>query len=367
MPCGGPVIINHSGCIPYLVLVFFSKDEIMNKIWFDITNTPQVHFLGAIYEELKKNKKYEFSFSLRDFSETKKLFESRLGQPYKTIGTHYGKSKIKKTYGLVKRFSKTLLSEIHFDISLSCGSEAAVWSSFLKRKKSIAFGDNDLARQWTYGRFVDYAFFPDAIPSEKLTRQGISKKRLFLYPGYKEDIYLANYSPDETFLNMLPFNNYVIVRPENIQANYIGNNKQSSITPALLKALSEKGFNILYLPRYKSDHEFAAGIKNIFIPETPLNGLDACYYSDAVLTGAGTFAREAACMGIPSFSFFAGKQMLAVDIKLQKEGLMYYSRNPIDLITRVLSSAKKEPDLTRSQITRDVFMQKLTEVLDNEF
>ena len=41
----------------------------------------------------------------------------------------------------------------------------------------------------------------------------------------------------------------------------------------------------------------------IFVPEGPLNGLDVCY-SDAVLTGAGTFAREAAILGTPAISFF---------------------------------------------------------------
>lgn len=338
----------------------------MKKIWFDITNTPHVHFLGAIYHELKSSGNHEFVFTVREFSETRKLMESLISQPYQTIGGHYGKSRWKKAAGLIGRFNKVMFSEIKYDISLSCGSEAAVWNSFLKRKKSIAFGDNDLARQWTYSRFVDFAFFPDAIPLDVLVNQGLKKKKLFLYPGYKEDIYLAGYLPDTNFPDTIPFKEYILVRPENIQANYIKDKNQSSITPVLLKILSEKGFNILYLPRYKSDYEFAAGIKNLFIPETPLNGLDACYHANAVLTGAGTFAREAACMGVPAFSFFAGKKMLAVDTKLIKEGKMFFSRDPAELVKKMITSTKHTPGLERSKKVKQVFMNKLQEILAYE-
>jgi len=41
------------------------------KIWFDITNTPQVHFLLGIKSMLEGNN--SFIFSTREFSETTKL------------------------------------------------------------------------------------------------------------------------------------------------------------------------------------------------------------------------------------------------------------------------------------------------------
>jgi hypothetical protein len=123
-------------------------------------------------------------------------------------------------------------------------------------------------------------------------KQGIKKEKLHQYNGYKEDIYIADYRPDQRFLSELPFDNYVLVRPENIQANYIRNGNVHSIASELLKLLTGKGYNVLYLPRYAFDREYANGLKNVHIPSAPVNGLDACYFTDAVLTGAGTFARK---------------------------------------------------------------------------
>ncbi|MFN3554351.1 MAG: DUF354 domain-containing protein [Bacteroidales bacterium] len=335
----------------------------MKTIWFDITNTPQVHFLSAIYDELKKDPKYAFLFSAREFSETTQLLREKIGNDFVVFGGHYGKSYIRKILGLFKRFQSVLFSDLRYDISISCGSENAIWTSYLKRKKSIAFGDNDLARQYTYGRFVDYAFFPDAIAPDVLTRQGIKKQKLFLYPGYKEDVYLANFQPDPEFRKRIPFDEYVVVRPENIMANYIRNENANTITPALLALLVKKGYNVLYLPRYKSDKDFAEGLPNVFIPPAPINGLDACYNSLAVLTGAGTFAREAACLGIPSFSFFAGSELMAVDKKMIKEEKMFFSRNPDEILERMKSFPKTEPDLDRSKRVKKQIMEKLGEIL----
>lgn len=333
------------------------------KIWFDITNTPQVHFLLGIKAMLEGEN--EFVFSAREFSETAKLLQQKLNDPFETIGGHYGKSYIKKIFGLFLRFQKVYQKNIDFDVSISNGSENAIWTAKLKGKKSVAFGDNDTARQWTYGHFVDFAFFPDAIDRDLLNKQGLKDKKLYLYHGYKEDIYLANYKPDTNFIDQLPFDNYVVVRPENIMANYIRNGSVQSITPDLLKQLNKKGINILYLPRYDFDRDYAKNISNIFIPDQPINGLDAAYFSDAVLTGAGTFAREAACLGVPSVSFFAGKTLLAVDQQMIKNKQMFFSRKPDDIVTYTFNSKKKQADLNRSKQVQSEVSQKLKEVLNS--
>lgn len=333
-------------------------------IWYDITNTPQVHFILALKDSLSKVMPHQSIISAREFSETASLLKQKTDDPFTTIGSHKGKSKAKKIGGLLHRFAEAQKTVSKYDVSISCGSEAAVWTSALRRKKSIAFGDNDLAKQWTYGIFVDMAIFPDAIEESVLTRQGIGKKRLYRYHGFKEDIYLANYKPDRSFVDTLPFSTYVVVRPENLQANYINNEEASPITPMLLKELSKSGYNILYLPRYEIDRSFSEGIDNIYIPEQPVNGLDACFFADAVLTGAGTFAREAACLGVPSFSFFAGKDLLAVDKALIRDGKMFFSRDVLDLLAALRKSARSEESLTRSQAVQDEVINKLKELLE---
>lgn len=336
----------------------------IQKVWFDVTNTPQVHFLLAVRKML--NEKFsDFTFTARDFSETKDFLSKYVeSTELKIINSTYGRTNLKKIKSVLSRYDCIRSLDLNYDLSLSCGSDAAIWYSFFNRKRSIAFGDNDTAKQWTYSRFVDFAFFPSAIDSEILNRQGL-KKKFYRYSGYKEDIYVSYYKPDREFKNNIPFEKYIVVRPENIHANYLKNRSVISIVPSLLAKLSGKGYNIVFLPRYQEDRKYSNGISNIYIPENPLNGLDLCYYADAVLTGAGTFAREAACLGIPAFSFYAGKELLAVDKKLIEDGKIYFSRNVSDLVEKVAKSSKNEPDFSRSMGVREELKEMLINVIYN--
>lgn len=333
------------------------------KLWFDITNTPQVHFLLSVLNGIAAQGNHDIMITTREFSETVKFLGKKTKLPFEVVGGHYGKSRFNKARGLIHRFLDLNRKAGDFDVSLSCGSEGAIWNSWLKRKRSIAFGDNDLARQWTYGYFVDFAMFPEAIPTKILTRQGLNRSKLYQYHGYKEHVYLADYKPDESFMQTLPFNDYVVVRPENIQANYVNGETSGSITPALLKMLSGKGINILYLPRYESDRNYASGIRNIFMPPEPINGLDACYYSAGVFTGAGTFAREAACLGVPSFSFFAGSKLLAVDKSLIQQDKMFFSRDVNMLVSKFLKTNRKLADLHKAIEVKKEVMDKTIEFI----
>ncbi len=146
-----------------------------------------------------------------------------------------------------------------FDVLLSIGSFEAAFIARRRKKRTISFDDNEISPNWIYSRFMDYSFFPAAIPRNMLIKQGFKSKSLIQYNGFKEDIYIADYKPDHGFLNTLPFENYVLVRPENTCASYV-NKETTSVVPYLLRELSRQGINILYLPRYEKDREYARGI-----------------------------------------------------------------------------------------------------------
>ena len=292
------------------------------KIWFDITNVPHVSFFLPIIR--KYENEFDIIFSLRDFAETKSLFEKRIGKEYIEVGQHKGGNKLRKILGVVERIFLLNKQIPKFDIKISVGGDASCIIAKLRGKLSVTFDDNEKAPNWRYAPFSDLAFWPKVVPQQKLRKQ-FFKKNLYQYDGYKEDFYLANYEPNPAFLEQLPFEHYVVVRPENIKANYVEG--RQSIVPELLKELDAAGYNILFLPRYESDKDYATGIKNIYVPKEAVNGLDACYYADAILTGAGTMAREAACLGVPSVSFFAGAHLLAVDQSMVDGGKMFYSRD----------------------------------------
>ena len=70
-------------------------------IWFDITNVPHVNFLLPIVRKFEGE--FDIIYSLRDFAETKSLFEKRIGKEYIEVGQHKGGSKLRKVLGVVER------------------------------------------------------------------------------------------------------------------------------------------------------------------------------------------------------------------------------------------------------------------------
>ena len=323
------------------------------KIWFDFTNPPHANFFNPLIKEFERRGDYTFA-TAREFVETTKLLEL-YGIAFRTYGKHGGKNKFNKINALLNRL---LLLSYHvgdFDYSFSSNYEAPL-ISWLKRKKSFVFDDNDISPNWLYSKFAHKVISPQYINRKRMSDMGINPNKLITYAGFKENIYIADYKTDETFLNKIPFREFVTVRPENTQATYVGDGVYS-IVPELVKKLTDKGFNILYLPRYKADRNLINLTENIYIPDYPLNGLDVCYYSQAVLTGAGSFSREAAVMGTPAVSFFAGKQFLGVDEEMFKQKLVFHSRNVDNIMEYLLKSNKSlfNPEISKG-VQKDLFI-----------
>lgn len=337
--------------------------ENKKTIWFDITNVPHVNFFMPLIKRYEG--KYNLIFSIRDFAETKSLFKKKIGEQFFEVGHHVGNSKIKKIWASFTRIFELNKTIPYFDVKISCGGDASSVVAKLRHKLSITFDDNEKAPNWRYAPFSDLAFWPSVIPTDVLVKQCFNRNRLYKYNGFKEDFYLADYQPNLDFINTIPFEHYVVVRAENIKANYVEG--KVSIVPELLEKLEKKGYNILFLPRYKSDYDYAKNTKNVYIPNEAINGLDACYFSDAVLTGAGTMAREAACLGIPSVSFFAGSRLLTVDSELVKAGRIFFSRNVDEIISYLDSCEKRIEDLGRAKLVQNEIFDKLDLEIESYF
>jgi predicted glycosyltransferase len=309
-----------------------------NRIWIDYTNPPHVNLFKSLLKDLERNN-LSIYCTAREFVETQGLL-SKYGVEFTSFGRHGGKNKISKIYRLLSREFQLYNKIPAFSYSISSSFEA-VHTTWLRRRKSIFFDDNEIAPNWLYGRFISNLFIPNCINPKFFTKAGVNPNKIISYPGFKEDIYLADYKPDFNFLNEIPFKEYVIVRPENIKAAYVKGNVKS-IVPELIDKLLTQGMNVLFLPRYESDKLLVQDHPNVFTPSSPVNGLDACFFSSGVFTGAGTIARESAILGKPSFSFFSNNQLLEVDKKMISEGMLFHSRSPRDIMNKFISSKTRE-------------------------
>jgi predicted glycosyltransferase len=332
----------------------------MRTLWFDIINTPHVHFLKPIIE--RYNGHARVTISVRDFSETVELARRNIDARIEIIGRHGGSSRIMKIGKLLARVNSLKAHINGFDYALSCGGFESCLFARLRRKVSVVFDDNDVSPNWMYAHLADHLFAPDAIARGVLLKQGFKAFSIHQYSGYKEDMYVADYVPDTGFLKHLPFSDYVVVRPENVMASY-SDKRARTIVPQLLRLLSYNGFNTLYLPRINTEYHYAYGVGRVFIPREPINGLDACFYSRAVLSGAGSLTREAACLGKPAVSFYAGKRLLAVDRQMMAKGWLLHSRNPQEILEHVLRAKSRQFDRIRSKVVQNSVFHKLDKIL----
>jgi uncharacterized protein len=323
-------------------------------IWFDFSNPPHVNLFLPILKHIER-RGLSCHSTAREFVETTGLLDKN-GVEYSIYGRHGGKNRILKALSLIKRnyLLYTNLPDFRFSISSSFEAPEISW---LKKRPAIVFDDNEIAPNWLYAKFARFVIAPSVIDIKAWEKNGINRKKVLQYKGFKEDIYIADYEPDKYFMEHLPFSKFVTIRPENLFAAYVPKNSKT-IVPELINTLTLEGYNILYLPRYEKDREYVNEQPNIFIPDKPLSGLDVCYYSDAVLTGAGTFSREAAILGTPAVSFFTGNQFLAVDKKMFEEGMIFHSRNVKKIVNYLKNNPKRERvmDITRSKaVQNEVF------------
>lgn len=324
------------------------------RIWIDITNTPHVNVLMPIYKHLQKQG-HTLIITARDFSETLPLLRRNGIEPI-VYGGHKGKSRLKKIGGLISRMWTLLFKVPKFDLAFSLGGSYTSVIAFFRGKKSISFSDNDFAtHKFITFMFSDYFIFPSYFKY-----QGVQKKyklkdsQIKLFNGFKEDIYIADYTVDANFLEQLPFKDFITIRPENLKAAYVPKDA-TTIVPQLFEEFKDE--NILFLPRYEEEKKYAEGYPNVWYPAGPLVGLDVCFYTKAMLTGAGTFAREAALLGVPAVSFFPRNEFLTVDVVLQEQGKQFKSRLPQEIKQYVNSAQRSTANTERSK-------QVLQEVLD---
>ena len=342
------------------------------KIWIDLINTPHPIFFKSLMKEFHQG--YQTYMTARDRSETVALARG-LGMAPKVIGRDFS-NRVVKAVNHALRTIELFIRVPKFDVALAFGGSASITVARARIKPSVVFHDNDLI--FTHTTLVerletrimaraDHIIIPSAFPTQVLIRRGAKAENIHQFNGYKEDVYIADYEPDPDFPARLPFNDFVVLRPEALFAAYVTQTR--SIVPELINSLVANNINIVYLPRIEADlrHvELLREDRHLFVPKQALPGLDLCWYSQAVLTGSGTFAREAACLGTTAVSFFP-ERLLAVDQHLVNEGKVLHSRSIEEIIEYVASSfrSEKDPNLERCKEVKRQVVSIVKEIFES--
>ncbi len=295
------------------------------NIWIDLANSPHVLFFNPIIERLKQNG-HMVNITMRDFAQTISL--AKLYQLDCTaVGQHGGSNKISKGLNLLNRSLKlrNYVKEMKADLAFGHGSYELVLAGKLAGIKVFTAMDYEFqpANHFAF-RLSDYVIVPKCFPDEMLKKFGASPRKIYKYDGFKEQLYLSRFVPDKSFYNKiidacslnqdwkLDNNVLVVIRPPATMALY--HNFSNPLFDNLVSRLnSHKNLTVILLPRTQEQKElFIKNYPNLHIPTKPLDGPNLLYYADMVISAGGTINREAAILGTPVYTIFAG-QIPAVD------------------------------------------------------
>jgi predicted glycosyltransferase len=308
------------------------------KIWIDLANSPHVPFFRALNDRFLADG-HEVEFTARDFAETVPLATAARLSPH-IVGVHGGKPVTAKAGNLMSR-AWSLASWAgtrRFDLAISHNSYSQILAARVLRVKSVTLMDYEYqpANHLAF-RFTSRIIVPTCFPERRLRRYGANPQKVRRYHGTKEDVYLANFQPDPLFAAQLsefgirPDNVLVLMRPPAHEALY-HRFQNELFDQALRLLLSADNVRVLLLPRSDAQrsHYASNASLNLIMPAQPLAGPDLIASSDLVISAGGTINREAAALGVPVASVYAGK-WAAVDEELVKEGRLKRIRNDSDI------------------------------------
>lgn len=323
------------------------------RIWIDLANSPHVPFFGALIPEFIA-RDHQIEITARDFAQTVAL-AMKAGMTPHVIGGHGGGTISGKAGNLVGRAAalRKWARDRGFDLAVSHNSYAQIAAAAALGIKAVTLMDyeHQPANHLAF-RLASRVIVPRAFPAGELKRFGASTRKVKRYDGTKEDVYLAGFIPDPDFARTLRAFNIgsedvlVVARPPAREALY--HRFENELFDELLSYLSARDqVKVILLPRSEAQREGyeARTSPNLIMPREALDGSNLIAAADLVVSAGGTMNREAAALGVPAVSVYAGK-WAAIDEELMREGRLQRIGAPEEIETLVVR--KKPPASPRN-------------------
>ncbi len=326
------------------------------RIWIDLANSPHVQFFRALIPEFAA-RGHQVEITARDFAQTVEL-ALNAGMTPRVIGGHGGGSITGKAGNLIGRAGalRKWARDRGFDLALSHNSYAQIAAAAALGVKAVTLMDyeHQPANHLAF-RLASRVIVPRAFPAAELKKYGASTRKIRRYEGTKEDVYLADFVPDLEFAKVLlrlgvkSVEVLVVARPPAREALY--HRFENELFDELLLSLSRRReVKIILLPRsvaQRADYETRKWA-NLIMPDEALDGANLIAAADLVISAGGTMNREAAALGVPAISIYAGK-WAAIDQELVSEGRLqkFDSRKEIESLV-VAKKPEAKPRDARS-------------------
>ena len=340
------------------------------RIWIDLANSPHVPVFEPIIKNLEQ-RGHETVITARDFAQTLELAE--IAQlDVVPVGQHGGQSSYGKAQAIAAR-GRALRSAAkpwRPDLAVSHNSYA---HGLAARSMGIPYVtlmdyEHTPANHVSF-RLAKRVFLPEAIPAGLVRKYGASTSKVTHFPGFKEQIYLDHLAVDlPAGRDALPFSvpssaAVVVARPPADFAIY--HRFENPLFDTWLDAVgSDPDVLVVLLPRTAEQRVrvLEMDLPSVVVPETAIPGPQLRAGADLVVSAGGSMNREAAVLGIPAYSLFAG-ELGAVDVELARLGRMALISSE-DELDRVVVQRRSEPELLRNDGLVDFLVEAMLDSAD---
>lgn len=296
------------------------------KVWIDLSNSPHPLLFAPIARRLE-DLGHVVDVTARDNAQTVDLARERWDD-ITVIGDESPSGRVRKGWALARRIGALSRWAVRHrpDVALSHNSYSQIAAARLTRTPVVTAMDfeHQPANHVAF-RLADAILVPQVMPLEAIKGFGAIERKLHRYPGLKEELYLGDFQPDAGVLRQFRIERadetvVVVVRTPPSRALY--HSFENPLFRGVLETLGRQPrVRVIALVRHSEQRSAieALELENVIVPEKVVDSRSLTYLADLVVGAGGTMTREAALMGVPTLSAFAGKQP-AVDRALENEG-----------------------------------------------
>jgi predicted glycosyltransferase len=313
------------------------------RVWIDFSNSPHPLLFAPIARRLEELG-HCVGITARDNAQTVELTLERWPDAT-VIGGESPSSRARKVEVMLARIPmlRRWAQEFGPDVALSHNSYAQIVAARVLGLPIVTAMDYEgqPANHLAF-RLANVILMPEALRDSAARKQGATDRRTRFYSGFKEEICLGDFEPDPAVLPMLgiePDGRPVVVArtpPSRAAYHQFGNPLFRDALDALGR---DRGAQAIVLARHQEEREAiqALDLENLVVPDHAIDSRSLMYHADLVVGAGGTMTREAALLGVPTYSVFAGEQP-AVDRQLEHDGHLRRLRNTDEIVPVKLRS-----------------------------
>jgi uncharacterized protein len=294
------------------------------RVWIDLANSPHVALFEPVVERLRAEQA-TVVLTARDHAQTLGLARDAFGE-VQVVGGESPSRRIQKGLSIAERARALfrIARSIRPDVALSHGSYAQVLAARAARVPAVTMMDYEFqpANHVSF-RLARRVIVPKIFPDSALRRFGAKERKVIRYDGFKEELYLGRFHPDETVLTDLGLDRSRVLAvmrlaPEGALYHGFPNERFESLVD---QAASMEDVQVVLLPRLRAQADRYAERSGVIVPQRPVDGRSLLAFADVMIGAGGTMNREAALLGTPTYTVFAGR-LAAVDAELMRKGLL---------------------------------------------